>query len=224
MAARRFLGCHSCAVMVPTPPPELRDAPEEVADMLLALSEFLVDHLFHPIAQFVRGDKDAIASRPFWDPLAEITFEINDGHEVYTATASRSAIDEPRRYRFAAGPLPALGAEVEIDVHDLRRSLDLEFYPHALRPTKVDNLIKVLNERIGGLDGAQLDIAFDAPDDPTVSIAAIPPDTLEAVIAASAAIFEPWELDKVIRFLRDNSHEDGLLALRIRRNRFAAGS
>ncbi|HYD47162.1 MAG TPA: hypothetical protein VEB21_02375 [Terriglobales bacterium] len=216
-AVSSFLGCRTCQTLVPVPLAVAGEFQDDAGDVLLSISEFLREHQFHPIAQFRKSGADTLADLPLWDPLATLRFEISDGSEVYVATCIRTSVDEPRSFRFAPGRLPAQEAELELDFGDLRRSLDLEFYPHALRPTKVDDLIEVLTDRIGRLDADSLDIAFDVADDPCCSVAPMPPDTVEAVIAASARIFDPWELDKVSRFLRDNSREDGLLALRIRR-------
>lgn len=211
-----FLGCRDCGVLVPVPLAHPGEFQDDAADTLLAISEFFRGHPFHPIAQFTKCDGETVATRPLWDPMTELRFEISDGTRTFVAHCRRSAVDEPRRFEFRPGRLE-IATQLGLDFGDLRRSLDLEFHPHALRPTKVDNLIRLLRERIDHLELATIDIAYDDADDPDVSIAPLPSDTLEAVIRDSAAIFDPWELDKVSRFLRDNSREDGVLALRVRR-------
>ena len=62
-----------------------------------------------------------------------------------------------------------------------------------------------------------MEIAFDAADDPDVSIAGMPDGIYNEILARCAEIFDPWELPRVIDFLRDNRDADGLLALRVRR-------
>ena len=45
----------------------------------------------------------------------------------------------------------------------------------------------------------------------------MPDRSYQELLARCAEIFDPTELDTVSKFLRDNRNEDGLLALRVRR-------
>jgi hypothetical protein len=96
--------------------------------------------------------------------------------------------------------------------------LDLEFYPHAVRPTKIENFLNALHAAIRDLALEDIEIAFADADDPAVSIAPMPEQAFRRILAASLEIFDPWELPRVERFLRENRLETGVLALRVRRN------
>ena len=100
----------------------------------------------------------------------------------------------------------------------MRRGLDREFYPQALRPTKLDRFISVLHDVVRHIPPAELEIAFDLADDPAVSIARMPNETYEELLARCIEIFDPWEWPRVSRFLCENRGEDGVLALRVRRH------
>jgi hypothetical protein len=108
-------------------------------------------------------------------------------------------------------------SEVHIDPTDLRRALDRQFYPHVLRPTKLERFLSAVREVISQIDPDELAIAFDSADDPTVSFARMPETIYNTLVARCTDIFDPWELPRVVSFLDDNRREDGLLALRVRR-------
>jgi hypothetical protein len=108
-------------------------------------------------------------------------------------------------------------SEVLIDHRDLRRGLDLTFYPRALRLTKLDRFVSVVRDVVSQLNPNQLTIAFDDAEDPAVSVARMPDETYQELLARCAEIFDPSEFDTLTKFLQSNRYEDGLLALRVRR-------
>jgi hypothetical protein len=211
-----FLACRDCGELCPLL--DLGGALLGNAEGDNMYDQFLAKHHTHHVACLWRSGSQLRASRPVWDPMATLTFEVSDGDRSYIVSASRASIEDERVYRFAPGALEVGNSEVQIDPNDLRRGLDLKFYPHALRPTKIDSLLSAVHEVINQIDPDRLVIAFDAADDPEVSIASMPDATYNELLARCTDIFDPWELPRVIAFLRDNRDADGLLALRLRRH------
>jgi hypothetical protein len=213
----RFLACRDCAVVHPVAQPS-HAWPDEAMDVAFeAYGEFICAHLTHHIDELRRSGSEAQADRPLWDPMAVISFEATDGIESYVVTSSRESIDGPRIYRFGLGRLAVKSSAVDIDDDDLRRALDREFYPQALRPTKLDRFVCALREVVSHVNPAELAIAFDTADDPATSIARMPDATYQELVTRCAEIFDAAELQRVSEFLRDNRNEDGLLALRVHR-------
>jgi hypothetical protein len=212
-----LLACRDCQVLYPVVGTAAADGNAASGEDFDGQQQFTESHVAHRLARFYRHGADSRADRPLWDPMATITFEVTDGHERYVATSTRRSVDAPREYRFARGTLEVRNAEVVIDDGDLRRGLDLRFYPHAVRPTKVDRFIAVLREIVCGIEPDNLDIAFDDADDPAVSIARMPDTVFHALLTRCADIFDSWEMLQVGAFLHENREEDGLLALRVRR-------
>ena len=214
---RPLIACRDCSVLQPmacvrsTRPDDAGEAAHE------AYRQFLAEHRAHDLACFVRYG-DALASdRALWDPMATITFGVTDGQRTYIATGSRGSLEEPRVYRFTPGSLDSVAATIMVDDVDLRRGLDLEFYPHALRLAKLERFVLAVREVVSHVDPEELPIAFDDADDPMVSVAPLPDESYQQLVARCTEIFDPTELDTVSKFLRDNRDEDGLLALRVRR-------
>ena len=213
-----FVACHDCAELHPVASPSGALLDDTNTDGTDAYAEFLATHRTHRVACLWRGGSEVRADRPLWDPLATLMFEVSDGERAYVVSAGRQSIEDERVYRFTAGVLEVGSSEVQIDSRDLRRGLDLQFYPHALRPTKIERFLSVVHEAIHQIDPDHLEIAFDAADDPAVCIAGMPDGIYNEILARCSEIFDPWELPRVFDFLRDNREADGLLALRVRRH------
>lgn len=215
--AIHLIACRDCGLLQPVEILTAAPADATVEAALEAYCQFLADHHEHDLTWLARYGCESFSDRALWDPMATITLAATDGERFYVVSGSRSSIEEPRIYRFAPGSLGAGNAMVLIDDQHLRRGLDLEFYPHALRLTKIEQFLSAVHDIVAHLHAEELPIAFDDADDPAISIARMPDETYEELLIRCAQIFDPAEIDTVTRFLRENRYEDGLLALRVRR-------
>jgi hypothetical protein len=212
-----FLGCHDCALLQVVVYESGMHFDEAVEEAVQAYREFMASHASHRTAEFHRSNLETHSDRPLWDPMATITFEVTDGHDQYLVHATRASIDEPRVYRFTRGCLEVQCTGVAIDDSDVRRGLDLEFYPHVLRPTKLDQFVSLLHQVISHINPDELAIAFDAADDPAISVAPMPDVVSQEILVQCQEIFDPWEFSRVSTFVHNNRDEHGLLALRVHR-------
>ncbi len=215
--SQSFLACSDCGTLVPTPL-ELQSSGDIAGEIAAAVGEFTSEHRAHDLVQLRRTDTEPLSEGAAWDPMVRVHLELTDGERVYIATASRPSVDDERVYTFRPCYLRVAAAAVDIADNDVRRGLDLEFFPHAVRPTKVEDFLGALHEAIGELATEDLEIAFVDAGDPEVSIARMPEQAVQRVLSASSKIFDAWEFALVERFLRENRQETGVLALRVRRN------
>jgi hypothetical protein len=213
-----FIACRDCRELLPVDSPHTLALEEDHLTDADAYAAFFISHAAHRIACFWRSGSKLHASHPLWDPMATLTFEVTDGTDTYLVYATRTSVEEARVYRFEHGTLEVGTSEIEIDPVDLRRGLDGQFYPLALRPTKIDRFLSAVRDVLTALNPEELEIAFDAADDPSVSIACMPEETYDTLLARCAEIFDPWELPRVVAFLEENRNADGLLAVRVRRH------
>jgi len=215
---RHFLACHDCGILQPVVHVTSLRFDDVADDALADYKAFVANHAAHRTDRLRRTGFESRADRPLWDPMATLTFAVTDGQHDYVVTAARTSIEEPRDYRFARGLLEMTNAEVAIDEADLRRGLDLEFYPHVLRATKVEQFMALVRDVICNVSPDKLELAFDDTNDPAVSIAPLPDALYERLAEQCADIFDAWESARVRTFLHENRDADGLLALRIRRH------
>jgi hypothetical protein len=212
-----LIACRDCSVLQPVACVRAAGTDDAVEASREAYCQFLAEHHAHDLTWFARHRDEFASDRVLWDPMATVTFEVTDGQRTYVATGSRTSLEEPRVYSFAPGTLESVGAAILVDDTDLRRGLDLEFYPRALRLAKLDRFVLAVREVVSHLNPEELPIAFDDADDPMVSVARMPDQSYEELLVRCTEIFDPAEIDTVSKFLRDNRDEDGLLALRVRR-------
>jgi len=212
-----FLGCHDCGVLHAVARDSGRPHDEAGEETLQAYQDFIAAHSGHRLMGFSRCNREVHADRPLWDPMATISFEVTDGQAHHLVRAARSSIDEPRAYRFTRGALVVQSSAVDIDDRDVRRGLDRELYPHVLRPTQLDRFVSVLHMVVSRINPDELAIAFDAVDDPAVSVAPMPDATSQELLAQCQEIFDPWEFSRVSSFVHKNCDEYGVLALRVHR-------
>lgn len=213
----RFLACHDCGTLVPADISERTGLNGAAQELALGLEEFVVEHGSHTLVELRRTKAESLSGGPLWDPMAAVHFELTDGARRYVARAWRACVDDPRRYELTPHVLQGAASQVNVDERDVRRSLDLEFFPHAVRPTKIDEFVEALRHALREVATEELEIAFVDAQDPAVSIARMPERTFQQLLAASARIFDPWEMPLMQRFLEENREGDGVLALRVRR-------
>jgi hypothetical protein len=218
-----FLACYDCGVLHPVAleaPAVMEDTPTAHDDA----TAFAADHVTHRTSHLFRYGDDAASDRPLWDPLGTLVFQATDGEQLYVVVGRRESIADPRTYRFTQGTIQTTNSEVLLDDGDLRRALDRQFFPHTLRPTKLDRFISVVHDVVSHIPPNDLEIAFDDADDPAVSVARMPTESYQELLTRCTDIFDAWEWPRVSRFLRDNRGEDGLLALRVRRQTSLLGA
>ncbi len=212
-----FVACQTCGVLHPCLHHSPREGDSSEQEAAESYQQFCSAHAGHLTSEVHRHDSESLADRPLWDPLASSAFEVTDGEQTYVVISTRTSIEEPRAYRFIPGSVEVRTSDISVDDRDVRRGLDYAFYPHALRDAKMDRFLTALREVISHVEPDELAIAFDAADDPQVSIAPMPDGQYAELLGRCAEIFDGWELSRVNSFLQSNRGEDGLLALRVRR-------
>ncbi len=208
----RFLACRTCLAaeqIYPEPPSE----PGEPSPSLLLLTA----HAGHALEIFTRLGEAYLSDRPLWDPLGTRYVEVTDGHQVCVIRSARESIEEPLVRTLIHGRLRPGQAVVEAEDALLRRAVDAHFFPHALRPSKVERLLEELTALLRDLDPESLCVVFDATDDPQVSIARMPQEIYAALRQRCGEIFDAEEAERILGFLEQNRGDDGLLTLRVRR-------
>jgi hypothetical protein len=206
-----FLFCRECAVLHPIGALHADDD-----DAALDLAEFRSGHEAHGLEQARCVPDSAVYDAPAWDPMATRWFRVAVGSELLQVRSWRASIEEPRRHEIATAP--AISAErVEIDARLLRHALDRHFYPHALRPAKVERFIDTICALLATVDPAATATTFDDPSVPNASIGPFPARLCDTLLNRCSPIFDAWELERVASFIENHRFEDGALAIRVRR-------
>lgn len=206
-----FLLCRHCGVLHPVLVD--RGLDEDVAH---DLAEFRAEHEAHVLEDAQRLDDPALFDGPTWDPMSTRWFRVTAGADILLVRSWRTSVDEPRRHELTSTAPDAAGC-IEVDDSMLRRAFDRHFYPHAVRPTKLERFVHTVHELIADLDPGEVETSFDDVDLPNASIGPFPSDLCSTLLDRCAPIFDAWEMERVRSFIADHRLEDGALAVRVRR-------
>jgi len=204
-----YLLCRDCSELHP-----LCRADDD--DAALDLAEFRAAHAPHDLAEAQRVADSALFDAPPWDPMGTRFFRVTVGSLLLDVRSWRESIDEPLQYELVSAA-PASTETIDVDAPLLRRALDRHFFPHALRPLKVERFVDIVNELLGTLDPATAETSFDDPTLPNAGIGPFPPTLCDVLLDRCTPIFDTWEMGRVGSFIEDHRFEDGALAIRVRR-------
>jgi hypothetical protein len=206
-----FLLCRQCGVLEPVPVQPGADE-EEVHEF----AAFRAAHEAHVLEDAQRLPDSTLFDGPTWDPMSTRWFRVAAGADELLVRSWRTAIDEPRRHELTS-TLPLAAGCIEVDEPLLRRAFDRHFFPHAVRPTKLDRFVHTVHELIADLDPGEVETTFDDVALPNASIGPFPAELCDMLLSRCVPIFDAWELDRVRTFIADHRLEDGALAVRVRR-------
>ena len=210
-----FLLCRSCGALCDLEHSSLDSVPDDQRTSESDAHAFWLTHREHGLEQVMRLPTAAIYDRPAWDPVATAWFHVRTARDSLVVRSWRSSIEEPRRYTVETNPPPEAGWAVNFDEGLLRRAFDMHFYPHAIRPAKVDRFLSLVHDLVSQLEGATIDTSFDDVEHANTAIAPFPNDLCDTLVSRSATIFDSWELERVAAFVRTHRLENGALALHI---------
>lgn len=210
-----FLLCRRCGVLHPLALDGVDGRSAEAHAFALDLQLFRSTHAPHSLELVMRLPAPAISDRPVWDPMATTWFQVAAGSDVLWVRSSRSSISAVRQREVATAPPPMTRGRVDVDARLLRSALDRHFYPHAIRPQKLDCFVRLVQELIGQLDPTGLATSFDDAELANAGIAPFPEALCSLLLQGCADIFDEWELGRVAQFIGAHRHEDGALALRV---------
>src|SRR5262245_10312670 len=206
-----FVLCRRCGVLYPVPVQPIDD--EEAVQEFAA---FRIEHEAHVLEDAQRVPDSSFFDGPTWDPMSTRWFRVAAGADELIVRSWRGSIDEPRRHEVTSAPPPNTGC-IEVDEPLLRRAFDRHFFPHAVRPAKLERFVHAVHELVADLDPGEVETTFDDVALPNASIGSFPPELCDILLNRCAPIFDAWELERVRSFIADHRLEDGALAVRVRR-------
>ena len=208
-----FIGCLDCRVLEPAAQPTTRrGSPARAANTV-----FLREHFGHHTTRLERCELNLSSDQRWWNRNSMASFAVTDGQQLYVVTGSRSAASREILYRLRPGTLQPKELNLAVDEETIRRGLASALFPYRLRATKFRRFMAALQSTIRELSAVQLDPIFEAADDPSVGIVRMPDSAYAELDRLCASLFDPWELPRMQQFLLRDREQEGLLALRVRR-------
>jgi hypothetical protein len=214
-----FLHCRDCETLFRPSPwdraPEYRMTPEGVTqttrDDCMA---FLTRHARHRLETLRPTNTQAFHTGTIWDTSAPIYWEVSDGERTAVIEGRRAEMGSPVRYRLRTGRVVAERVAVEIPDGEIRRQVDRALYPGVAPGRKLASFGETFKRIVWDLDPATLEILYDVPGDPTLSVARLPAAAIAALGDAARRIFDAGDSAKVVAcFAGTEDDPDGFTVL-----------
>ncbi len=227
MIAVQFIRCRDCEELFRPSPhdrtPEYHlgnDGPvAEVRDDCMA---FLTRHARHALATLRATGTPAVHDGPLSDPMASTVWEVSDGEEVLLVQGGRTALTEPLRYRVIPGRLVTEKSAVEISEDDIRGDVDRALFPGSAPHRKLDAFVTRFKTVAWDLDPATLEIVYDLPGDPTLSVAKLPTWALERLAESARQIFDHGDAARIATHLAESAADPDAFTVLLRQRVYVA--
>ncbi len=206
MTHLQFVRCRNCEELFRPSP--LDRAPEyyltddgAVAETRDDCMAFLTRHARHALETLRPTATPPAHDGPLADPMARTVWEVSNGTDVLLVQSWRENVREPLRYRVIPGHLVADAPTVEICEDDVRSDLDRALYPGIAPHRKLDAFLARFKAVAWTLDPAMLEIVYDHPGDPTLSVAKLPASALARLADTASDIFDEDDAARVVASL-----------------------
>ncbi|MCC6764220.1 MAG: hypothetical protein IT293_06115 [Deltaproteobacteria bacterium] len=201
MKAGHFLHCRDCeTIFRPSPSdraPEYRMTPRGIRTIARDdCMDFLTRHARHHLVT-LRPIEPAFHTGALWDASAPTYWQVSDGDRTAVVEGTRSQLGSPLRYRLRAGRVVAERVAVEVPDAEIRRQIDRALYPGVAPERKLAAFCEAFKRVAWDLDPALLEILYDVPGDPTMSVARLSAPALTELRDCARRIFDRADSAKV---------------------------
>ena len=222
MSDRHFLHCRDCdEVFRPSPydrAPEYRSTPdgpvEAPRDDCMV---FLVRHARHALETLRPSGSVTAHQGSLWDPMAVAYWQVTNGRDLFLVRGWREHAGEPRRYRLVPGRLVAEACSIEIPEAEIGAEIDRALYPGTLPERKLDAFVARFRALVDELDPMTLEIVYDVPSDPALSVAKLPAWALDRLAASTRQVFDAADAGRIEAHLAASADDPDAFTVLVRR-------
>jgi hypothetical protein len=218
-----FLHCRDCDTVFRPSPYDRTPVYLETPDGVVAAARddcmaFLARHARHTL-RTLRPTGQAVAHEgPLWDPMVVSYWQVSDGADTAVVQAWREHVGEPLRYRLVPGRLVAERLEVEVPEEAIREEVDRALFPGTAPERKLAAFVEAFKRVVWDLDPEALEVLYDLPGDPSLSVASLPAPAIERLRLRARAIFDPAEGQRIECLLAAASEDPDRLTVLVRRH------
>ncbi len=158
---------------------------------------FLTRHARHRLETLRPTSPSGFHTGALWDASAPTFWEVSNGECTAVVEGTRAHVGSPLRYRLRTGRVVAERIAVEIPDAEIRRQIDRALYPGVAPERKLAAFTEAFKRVVWDLDPATLDILYDVPGDPTLSVARLPTSAIATLTDCARRIFDRADSEKV---------------------------
>jgi hypothetical protein len=223
MSEGQFLHCRDCdAVFRPSRhdrAPEYRMTADGYTEVMRDdCADFLVRHARHALITLRPSGGVPLHDAPLWDPMGRTYWPVTDGSETFVIEGARDRLDSALRYRVRPGQVVTEQVSIEIPEDHVREQIDRALYPGVAPERKLAAFMERFRTIVFALDPASLEVLYDLPSDPSLSVAQLPEKARERLGREARKIFDEGDAARVVATLVPTDEQPDAMSVLVRRH------
>ena len=224
---QKLMRCTKCDQVIPHPggfgdfeKSSLLPGVEWSAADLERQKEFFRCHAAHPVEELRVNTDTLISDKSSYEPVKISYFEASNGQQSFLIKRTKPTLDQPAIYQLIPGKLLVSNVSFDIQEEALRKQMAVRNGSAPLTEEKIQKFIRAFQDEVETIGPEKLAEEVEVAEEgetPLLSYGIFKEARWENVLRRCAADFEKADLNKVRKFIDENSQPDDVLSLLVKR-------
>ena len=182
--------------------------------------EFFRCHAAHPVEELRVNTDTLISDKPSYESVKISYFEAGNGQQSFLIRRTKPALDQPAIYQLIPGKLLVSNVSFDIQEEALRKQMAARNGSAPLTEEKIQKFIRAFQDEVETIGPEKLAEEVEVAEEgetPLLSYGIFKEARWENVLRRCAEDFEKADLNKVRKFIDENSQPDDVLSLLVKR-------
>jgi len=182
--------------------------------------EFFRCHAAHPVEELRVNTDTLISDKPSYESVKISYFEASNGQQSFLIRRTKPALDQPAIYQLIPGKLLVSNVSFDIQEEALRKQMAARNGSAPLTEEKIQKFIRAFQDEVETIGPEKLAEEVEVAEEgetPLLSYGIFKEARWENVLRRCAKDFEKADLNKVRKFIDENSQPDDVLSLLVKR-------
>jgi len=182
--------------------------------------EFFRCHAAHPVEELRVNTDTLISDKSSYEPVKISYFEASNGQQSFLIKRTKPTLDQPAIYQLIPGKLLVSNVSFDIQEEALRKQMAVRNGSAPLTEEKIQKFIRAFQDEVETIGPEKLAEEVEVAEEgetPLLSYGIFKEARWENVLRRCAADFEKADLNKVRKFIDENSQPDDVLSLLVKR-------
>jgi len=224
---QKLMRCTKCDQVIPHPggfgdfeKSSLLPGVEWSAADIERQKEFFRCHAAHPVEELRVNTDTLISDKPSYESVKISYFEASNGQQSFLIRRTKPALDQPAIYQLIPGKLLVSNVSFDIQEEALRKQMAARNGSAPLTEEKIQKFIRAFQDEVETIGPEKLAEEVEVAEEgetPLLSYGIFKEARWENVLRRCAKDFEKTDLNKVRKFIDENSQPDDVLSLLVKR-------
>jgi hypothetical protein len=223
----KLLRCTKCDQVIPHPA-KFRDFEKfsllpgvdwSAAD-LERQREFFRCHGEHPVEELRVNTDTCISDRPSYESVKVSYFEASNGRQSFLIRRTKPALDQPASYQLMPGKLLVSNVSFDIQEEALHKEMAARNGSAPLTEEKIQKFIQAFRNEVETMGPEKLNAEIEVAEEgetPLLSYGIFKEARWENILRRCAQDFDKADLNKIRKFIDENSEPNDVLSLLVKR-------